>query len=523
MRKQGCNKYLTVQVYDIIDRVYQLIGRPIDDIATLVNNCDEKVWDIYAKGLTTTINQCDSDFGKQTLKRYKPQSLAEMSAWVAAIRPGFASLLNTFLDREPYSTGVTELDDLLEDSFHFLMYQESIMKFLVWLGMEEKGTYDIIKKISKKKFKEAELIALKEQLQQGWLRNVGTEDGFNETWQVVEDAAHYSFNASHSLSVAIDSMYGAYLKSHYPLEYFTVALCMYSGDMLRTANLISELPYFNIKLETIVFGKSGADYTMNKETNTIYKGIASVKYCNSKMADELMEVYNKRKYNNFIELLDEISKTSVNTRQLSILIGLNFFKEFGENKYLMDILGYYNGIKEDKKTVFPALKNKKTFKKDDIDKYTEYGLTEYIISKYAGKETEKQYSQIDNVGLMLELCSKLENKPLPIIEQIKFEKEYLEYVNYTNPVVQPCYYIITEFQTFKDASKPTITARRICDGTEIKTKIKRGKIFKAAPFGLYSVLQIDGFTTEFKKKYINGEWVTSDETEEILEYYDVIK
>lgn len=517
------NDYLVVSVYDIIDKVYKLLGRPIDDIATLVNNCDEKVWDIYAKGLTTTINQCDSDFGKQTLKRYKPQSLAEMSAWVAAIRPGFASLLNTFLDREPYSTGVAELDDLLEDSFHFLMYQESIMKFLVWLGMEEKGTYDIIKKISKKKFKEAELIALKEQLQEGWLRNVGTEDGFNETWQVVEDAAHYSFNASHSLSVAIDSMYGAYLKSHYPLEYFTVALCMYSGDMLRTANLISELPYFNIKLETIVFGKSGADYTMNKETNTIYKGISSVKYCNSKMADELMEVYNKKKYNNFIELLDEISKTSVNTRQLSILIGLNFFKEFGENKYLIDILGYYNGIKEDKKTVFPALKNKKTFKKDDIDKYTEYGLTEYIISKYAGKETEKQYSQIDNVGLMLELCSKLENKPLPIIEQIKFEKEYLEYVNYTNPVVQPCYYIITEFQTFKDASKPTITARRICDGTEIKTKIKRGKIFKAAPFGLYSVLQIDGFTTEFKKKYVNGEWVTSDETEEILEYYDVIK
>ena len=145
------NDYLTVKVYEIIDRVYKLIGRPIDDISTLVNNCDQKVWDIYANGLTTTINQADSNLGKQTLKRYKPTSLAEMSAWVAAIRPGFASLLNNFLDRQPYSTGVKELDDILEDSFHYLMYQESIMKYLVFLGIEEKGTYDIIKKIAKKK------------------------------------------------------------------------------------------------------------------------------------------------------------------------------------------------------------------------------------------------------------------------------------------------------------------------------------------------------------------------------------
>lgn len=73
-----------------------------------------------------------------------------MAAYVAAIRPGFASLLNNFIERKPYSTGVEELDELLKDSFHYLMYQESIMTYLVWLGIEEKETYDTIKKISKR-------------------------------------------------------------------------------------------------------------------------------------------------------------------------------------------------------------------------------------------------------------------------------------------------------------------------------------------------------------------------------------
>lgn len=503
------NDYLTVKVYEIIDRVYKLIGRPIDDIATLVNNCDDKVWDIYANALTTTINQSDSDFGKQTLKRYKPTSLAEMSAWVAAIRPGFASLLNNFLDRQPYSTGVEELDNILTDSFHYMIYQESIMKYLVFLGIEEKGTYDIIKKIAKKKFTETELSELQENLQKGWIKQVGTIEGFAETWQVVQDAAHYSFNASHSLSVAIDSLYGAYLKSHYPLEYYTVVLSMYSDDMDRTANLINELSYFNIELLPIKYGKSTADYTMDKETNSIYKGIASIKYCNSQIADELYKL-SKNHYDSFIDLLSDIqSKTSVNSRQLSILTGLNFFKDFGENKYLLNVIDIYNKFISCKQIKKPKME--------------ELGVTEYLMTKYAEKETAVLYKAIDNKELIKELIAGLENKPMGTIEHIRFEKEYLEYVTYTNERAHEEYYIIVDFIQNKDASKPRFVARNIKTGKEIKSRIKQGRIFKEAPFGLYSVLRIQDFCKEFKKKPINGIWTETDELEDILTDYEVIR
>lgn len=503
------NDYLTVKVYEIIDKVYKLIGRPIDNIETLLENCDDKVWDIYANALTTTINQSDSDFGKQTLKRYKPTSLAEMSAWVAAIRPGFASLLNNFLDRLPYSTGVEALDGILDDSFHYLLYQESIMKYLVWLGIEEKGTYDIIKKIAKKKFKEKELEELQKQLKEGWIKNVGAIDGFAETWQVIQDAAHYSFNASHSLSVAIDSIYGAYLKSHYPLEYFTIVLTLYADDMDRTSKLIAELPYFGIKLQPIKFGKSGADYTMDKQANTIYKGIASVKYCNSQIADELLELSNN-KYDNFIDLIKDIKeKTSLNSRQLSILIGLNFFSDFGKNKYLLNVVDVYD-----------KFANAKIIAKNKMESL---GVSEYLMTKYAGKETKSQYREIDNQGLIKELCDRLKNECMNIVEQVKFDLEYLEYTDYTNPQMADYYYIVTDFTTFKDAAKPTMVLRRICDGEEIKTRIKQSKIFKSQPFGCFSILKIEGFTYVFKKKLINGEWKDTDEMEPVLEEYEVMR
>lgn len=503
------NDYLTVKVYEIIDKVYKLIGKPIDDIETLLSNCDDKVWDVYANALTTTINQSDSDFGKQTLKRYKPTSLAEMSAWVAAIRPGFASLLNNFLDRLPYTTGVKELDDILEDSFHYLTYQESIMKYLVWLGIEEKGTYDIIKKIAKKKFKDDEQEKLKEQLLKGWVKNVGTEDGFAETWQVVEDAAHYSFNASHSLSVAIDSIYGAYLKSHYPLEYFTVVLTLYADDIDRTSKLIEELPYFGITIQSVKFGKSGSDYTLDKENNQIYKGVQSIKYLNTQIGEELLEL-SKNKYDTFVDLLKDIKeKTSINSKQLTILVALNYFEDFGANDYLLKIIDIYDKFA----TAKIIAKNK----------MESLGISEYLMSKYAAKETKSQYRELDNDGLIKELCSKVENKPLSITEQIKFEIEYLGYAVYTNKNIADYYYIVTEFEQYKDASRPYFTLYNLKTGESIKTKIKQGKVYKENPFGLYSVLDIRGFTYKNKTKLVDGEWTKTEELEAIVETYEVIK
>lgn len=504
------NDYLTVKVYDIIDKVYKLIGRPIDNIETLLSNCDDKVWDVYAKGLTTTINQSDSDIGKNMLKEYKPKSLAEMSAWVAAIRPGFASLLDNFLKRKPYSTGVEALDDILKDSFHYLLYQESIMKYLVWLGVEEKGTYDIIKKIAKKKFKQDELDALHKELEDGWISKMGTNDGFAQTWQVVQDAARYSFNASHSLSVAIDSLYGAYLKSHYPLEYFTVVLSLYSDDSDRTPKLISELPYFGISLKPIKFGKSSADYTMDKSANSIYRGIASVKYCNSQIADELLEL-SKTHYDSFIDLLYDIdNKISVNSRQLEILTKLNFFSDFGNNKRLLKMIDIYDKFAKSK-----IISKKKL---DQLD------ISEFLVKKYSNKETKTQYRELDNAGLMKELCDAIDDDSMDIVEQVKAESEYLGSVSYTNPKMKDYYWIVVAFDDSRNSTRPYVTIRRICDGKEIQTRIKKSSVFREHPFGLYSIIRMDMVIYEYKKKKTeDGKWIDSDTLEPILCNYDVVK
>lgn len=475
------NDYLQVTVYALIDETYKLIGRPIDDIETLIANCDDKVWDLLARGITTTINQCDSDYDKQILSVYRPRNLAEASAYVASIRPGFASLLQNFIHRKPYTTGVQQLDDLLKDSFSYMMYQESIMTYLTWLGIEEKETYDIIKKISKKKFKHEELEELKKKLHEGWLKQVGKEDGFLETWEVVERASKYSFNASHSLSVALDALYGAYLKSHYPLEYFTVALTEYSGDEVRTNNLIEELGYFNITLSPIKFRYSTNDYRCDAKTHTIFKGIESIKFCNSKIADELYALRDNQ-YKSFIDLLIDITNhTSVDSRQLDILIKLDFFSEFGEPNELLTQVQIFN-----------AIYGKKTAKKNEgmvfIGDYSmsQERFNETVVKFDEYKETAKQIKGFDSISFIKSICDFTTMPATSVKERIQYSDELLGYVNVVDSHASKRLYYVLDV---KGKKLKTIELYEVYSGKKRTVKMWESQ-FNRIPFEQKNFLMV---------------------------------
>lgn len=506
------NDYLTVMVWAIIRDTCRMANIKIPSISELDNLLDDKTFDIYKKGLTCSINQADSNYATGLVTRYKPKSLSEMSAFVAIIRPGCASLLDDFIERKEYTTGVTALDNILEDSGHRLIYQESIMKYLIWLGIPETSSYDIIKKIAKKKFKEPELKELKEKLIQGWIKQVGQENGFEETWHVVEDAAKYSFNCSHSLSYAYDSLYGAYLKSHYPLEYYSVALNYYNGDEERTKKLISELSYFNISLKKPTFRYSKSTYFMDKETNTIYKGTSAIKFLNATASNYLYSLRDN-KYNDFVDLLiqitndkDDEGRAYINSRQLEILIKLQFFEEFGHNGKLLDVY-----------KAFTSLYGRKVIQKDKI---SELPVSLNVVAENALTETDKQYRDVNIEKILHEYEKSVPNNNLKVSEQIKFEMEILGYINTTYPEVERSICLVKDVD-IKFTPKATIYCLK--NGKEIECKISK-TIFKAKALKRNSLIKANDFEKRPKWIRVGEEFKKSPtETEWYLTNYQIIE
>lgn len=491
------NDILAVSVWDIINETCKLANISVPSTSELNLLLDDKVWHIYKKGLTCTINQADSEFATDLVKKYKPKSIAEMSAFVASIRPGFASLLDNFIERKPYTTGVIELDNLLKDSYHYLIYQESIMKYLIWLGIEESETYTIIKKIAKKKFKEEELINLKEKLKNGWSNIVGREEGFEETWQVVEDASRYSFNASHSLSYAYDSLYGAYLKSHYPLEYYTVAMNNYSDDSKRTARLTNEMKYFNIKLKNPKFRYSKGEYFFDRKTNSIYKGISSIKFI-SKNAGEIIYNLKDNQYDSFIDLLIDIGN-KINSKNINILIRLDFFSTFGTIPKLLKVYELYQ-----------TFYGKKQISKD------KYPNLNKIFSKFAIKESEKQFKFNNTLPMLRYMESKVKNKENNTAQLIQ---DYFEFTGSCD-VKDESYgnkYLVVNIDT---KYAPKITLYSLSKGKTTTIKIYK-KHFKLNPLKVGDVIGIKDAQWKHKKKKVDDKWIQTEEKELIVESYKI--
>ena len=450
-----------------------------------------------------------------------------------AIRPAGESYRTKLAAGIYRDNGNDELNKFLAPTLGFLVYQEQIIEFLHRFCGFTMGEADIVRRhFSKKTGTETDIPIIKDG---GYMTNIDGKKsehyikGFIKTMkddydveqedaeqiiesflQVIIDASNYLFSKNHADPYSFLGFACGYLRHYYPLETLTTALNIYASDDEKSLKIKEYVISKGYEILPIQFRKSKAEYQFDKNSNSIYQGISSIKFCNEKIADELYELGNNE-YSNFFELLFDIDeKTSVNSKQLMILTGLNFFKEFGENKYLLKLIQYFDKFARKKQI------NKK--------KLEELGVTEFLMKKYSGKETATLFKELDNIGLLCELSRQVENKAMGIIESMKFEKEYLGSILYTNSHVSPLYYMVTDFKTYKDTTKPYITARQIRTGKEIKTRIKQGRIFKEDPFGQWSVLKINDFAQEFKKRpNAEGKWEATDELEDILTEYEVIR
>ena len=311
---------------------------------------DPATWNVFAKGLTMGVNQCQGAKTIEKLMQYKPRSLQDMSAFVAAIRPGFKSMVNKFLAREKFSYGVPAFDEQLHNDSSgssWFLYQENTMQVLATAGFPLEETYPIIKAISKKKVKVIE--AAHERFTPGFIayqkeHGEPSEEKARENaemvWQVIYDSASYQFNASHSVAVALDAIYGAYLKAHYPLQYYTTLLDAYTakGDKDRVALIKEEMRKgFNITIAPCHFRQDNRTFSYDVANNTVSDALPSIRNLSSAVAEELWKMHDQA-YLSFTDALyDMVNRRPFNATNIEVLIKMDYFREFGHNGKLLEI------------------------------------------------------------------------------------------------------------------------------------------------------------------------------------------
>ena len=467
---------------------------------------DDATWQIYADGYTQCVNQCEQPRSTQKVMRYKPKNIAELTQFIAAIRPSFQSMYQTFEQRQHFDYGIKALDDLLQDEYcssSFILYQESLMKVLGFAGFPMSETYTIIKAISKKKdyiIKDAKPKFIKN-FAQAILDTGETNDDSkahelaDKVWTIIENSAAYGFNSAHAYCMAIDSVTIAYLKAHYPLEFYKCVLQRFTdkGEKDKVALIKQEMLKRGYKLKDIQFGDDNRAFNIDRANNCIVQTMASIKDM-PKSAPEALYELGKTDIKNRAALYQALmDDPRINKKAIEILFHLGYFNKFAQPNRLITEYDIYQ------KYISAKVLTKSSFDDIMID----------VIRPCCGKETEKQFREIDNKALITALIKQANIKPATIIDRIKWQLEYLGYCTVSDPNSDPNDWLVLDVKT-TGYGTVYCTLYNLCYGAE-RTYRANKKFWTNHQAEKGDVVRVVLQEKNKMKKDENGEWVTLPE------------
>lgn len=483
------NDILTVSIVLLVDKIYNRIGikhDTVEQLKELVKN-DEKTWDIYAKGYTLGVNQCEQSGSVKKMMRFKAKNISELAAWIASIRPSFKSMYSKFESREPFNYGIPAFDRLLQTKElpqSFILYQEQSMSVLAYAGFPMDECYGIIKAIAKKHPEKVK--PLKERFIAGFKQKIIADDNIPEkeaqeasekVWQIINDSCGYGFNSAHAYCMSIDSLYCAYLKANYPYEFYETLLQFHSdrGEKDKVAALKSEMETaFGIKEGQYKFGRDNRKFVIDKENHCIQPSLLSIKGLSQGFANDLYEL-GKEHFNSFFELLPRLKALKTgNSAKIDTLIRLNYFSDFGDIGKLLMIVKIYEQYAES-----TIIKKEKCL----IDRE--------IMLRFA-TETEKQYRIIDKKKFVSYLCDNSIPEPYTLAQRLKDERELLGRNVYIDPKLKYQGFVIDVNTSFS----PKITLYDLSTGKTETIKCYK-KTFAEQPLAKGMIIT---YYTESKPK-----------------------
>ena len=424
--------YLVVDSVGLTYDVYKEAGiEPftVNELLAKIEH-DDATWQIYSDGYTQCVNQCEQPKSTQKVMRYKPKNISELTQFIAAIRPGFQSMYNTFESRQHFDYGIKTLDDLLQDQYctsSFMLYQESLMKVLGFAGFPMSETYTIVKAISKKKdyvIKEAKPKFITN-FAKAIIDTGDTNDEqkahelADKVWRIIEDNASYSFNSAHAYCMAVDSVTIAYLKAHYPLEFYKCVLQRYTdkGEKDKVSLIKQEMLKRGFKLKDIKFGDDNRQFNIDRANDCIVQTMASIKDMPKSTPQALYELGQKGVRNRGELYQTIIDDSRINKTAIEILFKLGYFEKFGHPNKLIAEFDIYQ------KYISVKVLTKSNFNDTIIDD----------IRQCCGKETDKQFRDIDNKALIVSIIKHTTIKPTTITDRIQWQLEFLGYCTICDP------------------------------------------------------------------------------------------
>lgn len=300
---------------------------------------DAKVFDLLKRGDTVGVFQLESEGMRRTLSAVKPTVFEDIIALVSLYRPGPMDNIPLFGKRKNGEAEIEyphpKLEGILAETYGIFVYQEQVMQAAQILAGYSLGDADLLRRAMGKKI-QAEMDQQRQRFIDGCRENSGIEKAkANELFDLIDKFAGYGFNKSHAAAYALLSYQTAWLKTHYPEEFYAASMCFDMHQSEKLAVFVDDLRRNGIALLGPDMNRSEAEFTVEQTDHghAVRYALAGIRNVGERAMEQVVaEREAHGPFESLEDLFRRMPQGAMNRRQMEGLAGAGAFDSLEPNR-----------------------------------------------------------------------------------------------------------------------------------------------------------------------------------------------
>ncbi|MFV0643466.1 MAG: DNA polymerase III subunit alpha [Sphingomonadaceae bacterium] len=332
--------FLGLKTLSVLDKARELLRkRKIDINLDELPWDDARVYDLLKSGNTVGVFQLESEGMRRTLAAVKPTNFGDIIALVSLYRPGPMDNIPLFGKRKNGEAEIEyphpKLEGILAETYGIFVYQEQVMQAAQILAGYSLGDADLLRRAMGKKV-QAEMDAQRQRFIEGCAEVSGIDQKkANELFDLIDKFAGYGFNKSHAAAYALLAYQTAWLKTHYPHEFYAASMCFDMHQSEKLAVFVDDARRNDIAINPPDLNTSEAKFTVEQteEGFAVRYALAGIRNVGEKaMAAIVQEREDHGLFASLEDLFGRIPQGAMNRRQLEGLICAGALDSFESNR-----------------------------------------------------------------------------------------------------------------------------------------------------------------------------------------------
>ncbi|MGY8973039.1 MAG: DNA polymerase III subunit alpha, partial [Sphingomonadales bacterium] len=332
--------FLGLKTLSVLKKAVDLLKRrEIDIDLSQLPLDDPKVYELMKAGNTVGVFQLESEGMRRTLTAVKPTNFGDIIALVSLYRPGPMDNIPLFGKRKAGEVAIefphAKLEGILAETYGIFVYQEQVMQAAQILAGYSLGDADLLRRAMGKKV-QAEMDIQRERFVTGCKEVSGIEKAeANALFDLIDKFAGYGFNKSHAAAYALLAYQTAWLKAHYPEEFYAASMCFDMHQSEKLAIFVDDARRGGIMVLPPSLNHSEAEYTVEQTDDgyAVRYALAGIRNVGERAMEAIVEEREAAgRFESLKDLFERLPKGSMNSRQLEALISAGALDEFEANR-----------------------------------------------------------------------------------------------------------------------------------------------------------------------------------------------